>query len=207
MSTREKESLSFQLQISETKTKLTPKQLVTFLLIERLAVNIVDGNPDLEKVYRSDSNITFAGVAQRFIPDVFANNPHIAAAVVSRALHKLIPREELANLVSERQKNHFDYLRSINYYSSEEHRRRTILGGKQKALNTKRVPWSDEEKALVLALMEDPNFLHTAGRNKGRPNYRKITKEVNDRYHQGDEIRTPLITGDNARDWRTQAKN
>lgn len=181
---------------------ITPKQRGTIKLIERFATKMLTENPGLEDFYRSDSHISFIGVAERYIPSVLEINPRLAEAVVSWSLHKLIPPEELKELVKIRQKNHKLHLKKSGFYSTDEHRERTVLGGKQKAINLGHIPWAEEEKKLVLGLIENPDYQHTSGRNKGRPNFKKISAELNIRFHQGANIRTPLATGHNYRDWR-----
>jgi hypothetical protein len=52
-----------------------------------------------------------------------------------------------------------------------------------------RIPWSTQERDLILNLARDKNYQCHKGQRKGKPNYSKISKELNRRCHHGRDIR------------------
>ncbi|MBI2449713.1 hypothetical protein HYV49_05450 [Candidatus Pacearchaeota archaeon] len=51
-------------------------------------------------------------------------------------------------------------------------------------------PWASEEKAFVCRLSELPEYQYYIGKNKGRANMKSITRKVNEKFHQGKDIRS-----------------
>ncbi len=47
-----------------------------------------------------------------------------------------------------------------------------------------------EETGHAWMLTVNPKFQYSKGKNKGEPNYRLITKEINNQYWNGDNVRT-----------------
>ena len=60
-------------------------------------------------------------------------------------------------------------------------------------MTTGRISLTPDETAHGWILAADPKFQYSKGKNKGKPNYRLITKEINDQYWNGDNVRSTFM--------------
>jgi hypothetical protein len=52
------------------------------------------------------------------------------------------------------------------------------------------VNWMHEEQNYLMSIASDGQYQHQKGRHKGKPDYIKITEELNKVFHEGESIRT-----------------
>jgi len=76
--------------------------------------------------------------------------------------------------------------------SKEEKRRNTRLGGKKATISKGLVPWYEEEGDLPEIAYAHNLSLHNEYRRGSLINCRKITRRLNEVYHKGKEVRSPL---------------
>jgi len=174
---------------------------------------IRDKIPDIENDYRNGKSLSDI-VRERHICDVL-RIPSVDMAMTSvhyalrgydgrlsfSSLHQyegLISREELENLAREhRSKNgkimgslngriNYDNGNGISSLSTDQRRNNGIKGVEAQG-NT---PYSMEEENAILRLSEKPEYIHQEGRSLGTPDLEKLTKMINESFHNGAEIRS-----------------
>jgi len=71
----------------------------------------------------------------------------------------------------------------------EERSQFSSKGGRASALAKGQVPYTPEEIQDTIEMRENPLYWHHSGRSRGKPDWALIESKINQRYHQGEEVR------------------
>lgn len=169
-------------------------------------------HPEMADLYRDrEQPKTYMDIAKIYIPDIADRYPSVAKKAVGEAVRRLIPESEQQELTA------FHQAHSIEKwcdFGSEEFRKQCteawrIRQGKYgtpvEALIRGRgqIPWSEEEKARLLELSDDPHYQHL----RGRPNYKKIAEALDSEFHSSKGIRNQKTVRNYSTDyWRKKRK-
>ena len=67
-----------------------------------------------------------------------------------------------------------------------------IIGGRIATLARGQTPWGEEETGYAHLLSLEPEFQHQKGPHKGKGDYKTIAQVLNEDYHNGEDVRSPV---------------
>ncbi|HJO02149.1 MAG TPA: hypothetical protein QF458_04475, partial [Candidatus Woesearchaeota archaeon] len=71
------------------------------------------------------------------------------------------------------------------------------IGGRKTAelglgIHSLQTPWGEEETGYAHLLSLEPEFQHQKGPHKGKGDYKTIAQVLNEDYHNGEDVRSPV---------------
>lgn len=209
-------NISQKTSFAPTEGMKTPEQIAIMRKVHKFGAELAASHPEVADLYRDmDRLLTYFDIAAEYIPELYSQNPMFASRIVGHAVRLLIPSEEQQQLTSQRRAEYLK--RQIASMSEEDYKKHQENAARSRNLQYSSIeamvrgrgqlPWGLEEKAMVIDLMvHDPEYQHSGGSQKGRPDYLKIADEINLIYHQGNPIRLSQNIGDMVRDERRKQK-
>ena len=195
---------------AENNDKLTRERILAIQLVEKISQQLITEHPEITELYEDPSN-RLIDIAYNFFPKEYVDQyPEVCSKAVGLAIRQLNSEKKQVDLTKE----HRQRLAEINFnLGSQEFieqckeaakKRHELHGVDTEAMirGRGREPWNLAEKALVNDLINNPDFQHQAGSIKGTPNYQKIAEELNQLFHEEENIRTSNSVGSLVRDSR-----
>ncbi len=171
---------------------------------------------EIANLYRDTHDFkSYLEIARMYIPEIAERNPIVASKAVGYAVRQLIPAEEQEKLTSLHRADALDSW--VSRISEEDWReqsrtgwqkRQEMYGAPIEALIRGRgqIPWPNEEREYLLDLINNVEYQHQSGHQAGHPDFSKIAPELNTKYHQGENVRTPKSVRNYTTDLRRKNK-
>ena len=184
---------------------LDEHQVRAIKLVEKIGKKLIMFHPEIADLYRRGGNFeTQEAIAEKYVY-CYSAYPGLATAAVCYAIRNLIPEEERKEINRIRNTKRLETtLGGFDSDRFKEHcrnaaRRRHELGIPVDAdamiLGRGFVPWSKEERKYVI------NIVYS-----GNSDYEDISRDLNSRFHKGEEVRNKKSVYDMVR-YEARRKN
>jgi hypothetical protein len=159
-------------------------QLAIIQLSKRLALELIEKHHVRLRALLLDATQTYLTIAEELIPESVVISIGGAQTIIHNAAKKILSEQEHREVTFERQ-SRIGKLNGVNTgLGNSESLRKSIEARGE-------IPWSNDERILLLELINSPDFQHPAeSSNKGQPDYALILPIINDAFHDGDPVRT-----------------
>lgn len=196
--------------------KYPPKKVSAIQWAIEIGNNLAKTHPEIADFYRDTKDFrSYLEIAQMYIPEIAEKRPMVASKAIGYAVRQLIPTEEQEKLTSLHRADTLDSW--VSRFTEEEWRgtskrgwqkRQEMYGTPLEALIRGRgqIPWSDEEREDLFYSINNPKCHHQSGHLAGHPDFNKIAPELNTKFHQGENVRTPKSVRNYTTDLRRKNK-
>lgn len=188
--------------VSELIHPIDKKSIAAIKLTRQLSEKV---DADAAKaIFEAETPLSYRQMAELLLPEDFNPSPDIAGHAVGIALREIIPPEIRIPMVKSRQatflKNTMARLTPEEYSlhqstAAAASNRKSPRNAREIVEDRGMTRYSEEEKnEIINVLAKQSDFLYqSGGRNKlGKPDTRKIAKQINTVFHGGEDIRTPM---------------
>lgn len=188
-------------EIAGVKNGVTQKQLAAMRVIRRLGKEIVqEYGEKIVKEYREGTCARI--ISEKYLLNISLQSKDVALRVVYNVLERMLGEEEVRVLGKEhiiknnRKNGVMNYQSGVGIAAMTTEKRAEICrrAAITRCINQGVVLWSKEECADLLGLLDQEEYIHQSGRGRGKANLMKISDYLNNKYHNGKEVRTPRLS-------------
>ena len=183
-------------------SEMTESQIKAMQLVEQIGNRLAARHPEIAVLYERDENpLTYLEIAEEYLPEKAASFPGVASKAVGHAIRRLVPKVRRDEIRAERSAERLEEL--FGGFDSEtfkahcrnaanrRHDEKLGIGVDVAAMlrGKGRIAWADEERADAIGMTDIPEYQRKVAPHIGAPNYEAIALALNDKYHDGKEVR------------------